>query len=52
MVEKVRLALRDMGFLDEQARRAIAAVMKQHDDNQSFDVVEALRKAILVATAA
>jgi hypothetical protein len=47
-LEKVRLALRGMGFRDAQARDAVAAVVEMHDETPAVE--QALREAILVAT--
>jgi 5-methylcytosine-specific restriction endonuclease McrA len=52
ILEKVRSALRSMGFRDAQARRAIAAVAGRHDPGEALDLTRTLRAAILVATAA
>jgi Holliday junction resolvasome RuvABC DNA-binding subunit len=48
-LEKVRFALRQMGFRDAQARRAIAEVAKMHGETPTLE--QALREALLVATA-
>jgi 5-methylcytosine-specific restriction endonuclease McrA len=50
--EKVHRALRTMGFRDDEARRAVAAVARTHEANETLVVEEALRAAILFATAA
>jgi hypothetical protein len=50
--EKVRLALRGLGFRDHQARRAVAEVARKHDANEPLAVEQTLREALLVATAA
>jgi 5-methylcytosine-specific restriction endonuclease McrA len=49
--EKVRQALRTMGFRDTQARRAIAEVEGAHAGRDHPTLEQALREAILVATA-
>jgi hypothetical protein len=48
-LDKVRNALRNMGFLDTQARHAIAEVARMHDEAPPIE--QALREALLVATA-
>jgi len=50
--EKIRLALRNMGFRDVQARRAVAAVAGNHDPNEELPLEQVLREAIWVAMAA
>jgi 5-methylcytosine-specific restriction endonuclease McrA len=50
--EKVHLALRTMGFREHQARRAIAEVMSKHEAKEPLAPEQALREALLVATAA
>jgi 5-methylcytosine-specific restriction endonuclease McrA len=52
MLEKVRVALRGMGFRDAEARRAVATVLGTHGANETLDLAQALREAVLVATAA
>jgi hypothetical protein len=49
-LEKVRAALRTMGFTSAEARRAVAETEDELDD--SATIAEALRKALLVATRA
>jgi 5-methylcytosine-specific restriction endonuclease McrA len=51
-LEKVRLALRGLGFRDGEARRAVAAVAGVADPNEPLTPERLLREAILVATAA
>jgi 5-methylcytosine-specific restriction endonuclease McrA len=51
-LEKVHLALRQMGFREAEARRAISRVISMHDSSESLALEQALREAILVATAA
>jgi 5-methylcytosine-specific restriction endonuclease McrA len=48
-LEKVRLALRGMGFADAQARRAVAEVRRAHDEPPPVE--QALREALFFATA-
>jgi 5-methylcytosine-specific restriction endonuclease McrA len=48
--EKVRQALRKMGFRDGQARRAIAEVERAHQDCEMPAPEVALREAVLAAT--
>jgi 5-methylcytosine-specific restriction endonuclease McrA len=48
-LDKVRNALRNMGFQDAQARHAIAKVARMHDKVPPIE--QALREALLVATA-
>jgi Holliday junction resolvasome RuvABC DNA-binding subunit len=50
--EKVRIALRGLGFRDAQARRAVAAIVDKHEPSEDLPLEQALREAILVATAA
>jgi hypothetical protein len=52
ILEKVRLALRNMGFRDDQAWRAILAVVRMREANEPLTTEQALRDALLVATAA
>ena len=52
ILEKVRLALRNMGFRGDQARRAILAIARMREANEPFTTEQALREALLVATAA
>jgi hypothetical protein len=52
MLEKVRLALRAMGFRENEARRAIVEVVKMHDGREPPGVEQTLREALLAATAA
>ena len=49
VLEKVRLALRGMGFADAQARRAVAEVRRAHDEPPPVE--QALREALFFATA-
>jgi Holliday junction resolvasome RuvABC DNA-binding subunit len=49
-LEKVRAALRTMGFTSAEARHAVAETEDELDD--SATIAEALRKALLVATRA
>lgn len=49
---KVHAALRSLGFRDAVATKAIAAVVKLHDPNEPLVLEQALREAVLVATAA
>ena len=50
--ERVRWALRNLGFPDAVARRAVAAVAELHDSRESLDLERTLREALLAATAA
>ena len=50
--EKVRSALRGLGFRDAQARRAVAAVARRHDSSEEPPLEQVLREAIHVAAAA
>jgi 5-methylcytosine-specific restriction endonuclease McrA len=50
--EKVHLALRGMGFRDAEARKATAAVAAMHRDSEPPGLEQALREAVLLATAA
>jgi hypothetical protein len=50
--EKVRSALRGLGFRDAQARRAVAAVARRHDSSEDPPLEQVLREAIHVAAAA
>jgi 5-methylcytosine-specific restriction endonuclease McrA len=50
--EKVRWALRNLGFHDGVARRAVAVVAERHDSREFLDLERALREALLAATAA
>jgi hypothetical protein len=50
-LEKVRSALRNMGFRDVQARQAIARVVLEHP-SEVLPLEQTLREAILAATAA
>ena len=52
MLEKVHVALRGMGFRDAEARRAIATVLGMHAENETLDLEQVLREAVLAATAA
>jgi 5-methylcytosine-specific restriction endonuclease McrA len=52
ILEKVRLALRGMGFRSAQAERAIATVARMHDPGEPPTLEQALREALRVATAA
>ena len=51
-LEKVRLALKNLGFRDGEARRAVAAVVCAHDPDEPLALERALREAVLFATAA
>jgi hypothetical protein len=51
-IDKVRLALRGLGFRDVEARRAVAAVANGHDPHEPIVLERALREALSVATAA
>jgi Holliday junction resolvasome RuvABC DNA-binding subunit len=51
-LEKVRLALRGLGFRDAEARRAVAAVANRHDPVEPLALEQALREALALATAA
>jgi 5-methylcytosine-specific restriction endonuclease McrA len=48
VLEKVRLALRGMGFADALARRAVAEVRRAHDEYPPVE--QALREALFFAT--
>jgi Holliday junction resolvasome RuvABC DNA-binding subunit len=50
--EKVRSALRRMGFRDAQARRAVAVVAGRHNRSEMVSLEQTLREAIGVAAAA
>ena len=50
-VERVHLALKSMGFGDSEARMAVARVVSQHDVAEGLSVEQALREALLAATA-
>jgi energy-coupling factor transporter ATP-binding protein EcfA2 len=50
--EKVRSALRNMGFRDSQAREAVATVVRKHGARELLTLEQALRDALAVATAA
>jgi hypothetical protein len=50
--EKVHRALRGMGFRDAEARKAVATVMARHELGEPPTPQQALREAVLVATAA
>jgi hypothetical protein len=50
--EKVHTALRRMGFRDAQARKALATVLAVHHQGEPPTPEQALREAVLVATAA
>ena len=50
--EKVRSALRTMGFRDVEARSAIATVVRMRDSREPPTLEQALREALRVATAA
>ena len=50
--EKVRLALRAMGFRDGEARKAVTRLMATQDPNEPMALDRALREAVLIATAA
>jgi hypothetical protein len=50
--EKVRLALRGLGFRDAEARNAVVAVRRRHEQEEALTLERALREALLVATAA
>jgi len=48
-LEKARSALKNLGFRDAEARRAIAEVERRHDETPTVE--QAIREALLVATA-
>jgi 5-methylcytosine-specific restriction endonuclease McrA len=50
-MERVRSALKGMGFRDVEARRAVARVIGVHEDAQRLSLETALREALLAATA-
>jgi hypothetical protein len=50
VLEKVRFALRGLGFRDDEARRAVA-IVRAKCDGQALGVETALREALRVATA-
>jgi hypothetical protein len=50
--DKVLSALRGMGFRNVEARKAVATVLGMHDANESIELGQMLREAVLVATAA
>jgi hypothetical protein len=50
--EKVRFALRNLGFRDGVAGRAVATVAALHDSDESLGLEQALREALLAVTAA
>jgi 5-methylcytosine-specific restriction endonuclease McrA len=50
--EKVRSALRNLGFRDAETRRAIAKVIEMSDPSRPPTLEQALREALVVATAA
>jgi 5-methylcytosine-specific restriction endonuclease McrA len=50
--DKLHAALRALGFREAEARRAIATVVKMHDRHEPLPLEQALREAVLVATAA
>jgi hypothetical protein len=49
---KVRLALRSMGFRSDEVRRAIAVVVRMHPTSEPLAIEQALREALVAATAA
>ena len=51
VVDRVRLALRRMGFRDRQARDAVAEVSRRHS-TEPLALEQTLREALLIATAA
>jgi 5-methylcytosine-specific restriction endonuclease McrA len=51
VLEMVRFALRDLGFRDDEARRAVA-IVRARCDGKALAVETALREALRVATAA
>jgi 5-methylcytosine-specific restriction endonuclease McrA len=51
-LEKLRLALRGMGFREAETRNAIATVTERHARDEVFTLEVLLREAVLVATAA
>jgi 5-methylcytosine-specific restriction endonuclease McrA len=50
-MQRVHLALRTMGFRDSDARMAVARIESQHEDVEGLPVEQALREALLAATA-
>ena len=52
ILEKVRRALRGMGFRDAEAREALATVGRQHASNEALALEAVLREALFAATAA
>jgi hypothetical protein len=50
--EKVRLALRGLGFRDAQAKNSIARVARMHPLSESLTLEQVFREALSVATAA
>jgi hypothetical protein len=50
--EKVRSALRNLGYRDSVARRAVATVAALHNTYESLDLEQTVREALLAATAA
>jgi hypothetical protein len=51
-LEKVRLALRGLGFRDAEARKAVIAVASRHGTDEPLALEQALREALTHATAA
>jgi Holliday junction resolvasome RuvABC DNA-binding subunit len=51
-LEKVRLALRGMGFREAQARNAVVTVARTHAASDWLSLEQALREAVLAATTA
>jgi Holliday junction resolvasome RuvABC DNA-binding subunit len=51
-LEKVRLALRSMGFRNDEVKRALVEVVRKHETREPLAVEQALREALLAATAA
>ena len=51
-LEKVRAALRGLGFRDVQVRTALAEVARMHAPNESLTLEQVLREALFVAIAA
>ena len=50
-LERVRVALRRMGFREGEAKQAVARVASLHENVQAIGVELALREALLAATA-
>jgi hypothetical protein len=50
--DKVRLALRGMGFRSAEAERTVATVIRMHDGGEPLTLEQTLREALRIATAA